>query len=165
MRKRVVGVMGPGDGADEDAEKEAFALGRLIAANGWVLLTGGRDAGVMAAATQGAHAAGGLTLGILPSASGGVAAGLDIVVYTGMGSARNYVNVLSSDVVVACGMGAGTASEVALALKAGKPVLLLRCGAAAERFFTEIGGQNIAVVESAAAAVERVKTQFAAEAG
>lgn len=33
--------------------------------------------------------------------------------------------VLSSTVVVAVGMGPGTASEVALALKAGKPVVLL----------------------------------------
>lgn len=42
-----------------------------------------------------------------------------------MGSARNNVNVLSSDVVVACGTGAGTISEITLALKAQKPIVLL----------------------------------------
>jgi predicted oxidoreductase len=42
-----------------------------------------------------------------------------------MGSARNAINVLSSDVVVACTGGAGTLSEIALALKAGKTVILL----------------------------------------
>ena len=39
--------------------------------------------------------------------------------------ARNYVNVLSSDVVVALRGGAGTLSEIALALKAGRTVVAL----------------------------------------
>ena len=42
-----------------------------------------------------------------------------------MGDARNAVNVLSSDVVVAMRGGAGTLSEVALALKAGRTVIAL----------------------------------------
>ena len=42
-----------------------------------------------------------------------------------MGSARNTINVLTSDVIVACPGGAGTLSEIALALKHGKPVWLL----------------------------------------
>ena len=50
---------------------------------------------------------------------------VDIPICTGMGSARNNINVLSSDVVIACGTGAGTTSEVMLALKSDKPVLLL----------------------------------------
>ena len=37
--------------------------------------------------------------------------------------ARNLINVLSSDVVIACPGGAGTLSEVALALKNGRPVI------------------------------------------
>ena len=42
-----------------------------------------------------------------------------------MGSARNCINVLSSQVVVACPGGMGTLSEIALALKYSKPVILL----------------------------------------
>jgi hypothetical protein len=42
-----------------------------------------------------------------------------------MGSARNMINVLSSRIVVACPGGAGTISEVALALKHGKQVISL----------------------------------------
>jgi hypothetical protein len=42
-----------------------------------------------------------------------------------MGDARNAINVLSSDVVIALPGGAGTLSEVALALKAGKTVVAL----------------------------------------
>jgi hypothetical protein len=34
-----------------------------------------------------------------------------------MRSGRNYINVLSSDIVIACGMNHGTASEVSLAIK------------------------------------------------
>ena len=40
-------------------------------------------------------------------------------------SSRNHVNVLSSDVVVALPGGQGTASEVALALRYGRPLVLL----------------------------------------
>jgi predicted Rossmann-fold nucleotide-binding protein len=44
---------------------------------------------------------------------------------TGLGDARNAINVLSSHVVVALPGGPGTVSEIALALKAGRPVVLL----------------------------------------
>jgi uncharacterized protein (TIGR00725 family) len=132
MRRPVIGVMGaaaPSAGALVAAEE----LGKLIAERGWVLLTGGRSVGVMAAACAGAkQIPGSLTLGILPGAAGGEAPDLDIAVFTGMGEARNAINVLTSDVVVACGAeGAGTISEIALALKAEKPVILLNpCPAA-----------------------------------
>ncbi len=43
---------------------------------------------------------------------------IDIPILTDVGEACNNINVLSSRVVFACGMEAGTASEVALALKA-----------------------------------------------
>ncbi len=124
-RKPVVGVMG---GADVGAEVCALAreLGKLIAERGWVLLNGGRDAGVMRASSAGAREAGGTVIGILPDADTSRAApDLDYAIVTGMGDARNLINVLSSDVVIACPGGAGTLSEVALALKNGKRVILL----------------------------------------
>jgi uncharacterized protein (TIGR00725 family) len=133
-------------GAGESASRADCALGeRLgerIAEEGWVLLTGGRDAGVMAAAIRGAkRIPGSLTIGILPTASGPVAPGVDIAIYTGMGNARNAINVLSSQVVVSCGAGgAGTVSEVALALKSGRPVVLLGAPERADRFFRRLGG-------------------------
>jgi predicted Rossmann-fold nucleotide-binding protein len=43
-----------------------------------------------------------------------------------MGNARNNINILSSEVVVVCGMGAGTLSEVALAMKAKTHVIFLQ---------------------------------------
>ncbi len=126
MAKTIIGVMGPGNDANEEEKNLANRLGKLIAGAGWVLLTGGRNVGVMEAASKGAQEAGGLTIGILPSEDNRNASKyLDIRIRTGMGSARNNINVLSSDVVVACGSGAGTTSEIMLALKAGKPLVLL----------------------------------------
>jgi len=126
MREKIiVGVMGGGQVSETDRER-AFRLGQLIAKHGWVLLNGGRNCGIMDASAKGAKSVGGLTIGILPDDNPGRASEyIDIPVLTGMGSARNAINVLSSDIVVACSGGAGTLSEIALALKAGKTVVLL----------------------------------------
>jgi uncharacterized protein (TIGR00725 family) len=124
-RRPVIGVMGGGRAAPSVLDL-SVELGRAIASAGWVLLNGGRNAGVMAASARGAREAGGLVLGILPgSTREGASPDLTVAVVTGMGDARNAVNVLSSDVVVALPGGAGTLSEVALATKARKPLILL----------------------------------------
>ncbi|HEY5541030.1 MAG TPA: TIGR00725 family protein [Coriobacteriia bacterium] len=121
----VIGVMG-GAVVSDEALENAQRLGRLVAERGWVLLNGGRNAGVMAASARGASEAGGLVVGILPGDNTtGVAPGVDIAIPTGMGDARNAINVLASRVVVALPGGPGTVSEVALALKAGRDVVLL----------------------------------------
>lgn len=124
--KTIVGVMGSGHRITEAERTAAHHLGALIASRGWVLLTGGSGAGVMDAASQGAHEAGGLVVGVLRSDHGAEAsAHLDVAIRTGMGEARNVINVLSSDVVIALPGGAGTLSEIALALKAEKTVIVL----------------------------------------
>ena len=115
-----------GGNVDEPTRRMAYDLGKAIAENGWILLNGGRRAGVMHASAQGAKEAGGLTIGILPDRDrGGASEFIDIPIVTGMADARNLVNVLSSDIVVACSGSAGTISEVALALKNSKRVILL----------------------------------------
>lgn len=125
MRKTIVGVMG-GSVADDGTLEKARQLGRLIAEKGWVLLSGGRPTGVMQASITGASEAGGLTVGVLFDDDRAQAAeGLDIVIPTGMGAARNIINILSSDVVVACRGSGGTLSEIAMALRFERPVVLL----------------------------------------
>ena len=159
MRKTIIGVMGPGDGATAEDLAVAKELGRLIAEKGWVLLTGGRSVGVMEAASKGAKESGGLTIGILPFKEFDAAktsAFIDIPIMTGMGEARNAINVLSSQVVLACGMGSGTASEVALALKANRPVVLVAPDERAAEFFSSLG-DPIRTAQDAAQAVEIVK--------
>src|SRR5438067_4195042 len=86
MTALCIAVVGPGDGAPAGSVADAEALGRLVAAHGWVTLCGGRDAGVMAAATRGAHAAGGLSIGLLPNADrAGAAPALTVALPTGLG--------------------------------------------------------------------------------
>jgi uncharacterized protein (TIGR00725 family) len=123
--KTIIGVMGGGT-VSEETLKMAVEVGERIAARGWILLNGGRDAGVMAASAQGAAQGGGLTIGILPDTDASKAAAhIQIAIPTGMGGARNLINVLAANVVIACPGGPGTISEVALALKYGKPVICL----------------------------------------
>ncbi|MBD2459756.1 LOG family protein [Oscillatoria sp. FACHB-1407] len=161
MSRIVIGVMGPGATATVADCDAARNLGYRIAQAGWVLLTGGRAEGVMHAASQGAKAAGGLTIGILPDAPGagkqGISEAIDIAIFTDMGSARNNINVLSSDVVVVCGMGAGTASEAALALKAGKPIVLLNTDINSQKFFTHLSQERTFIAEDVAGAIALIQ--------
>lgn len=126
IRRFIVGVMGGGDNVSPENWALAYRLGKLIAQEGWVMLNGGRPTGVMEASAKGAKDNGGLTVGISPdSSSRGASSYIDIVIVTGMGDGRNYLNVLSSDIIVALPGKAGTVSEIALALKSRKKVILL----------------------------------------
>lgn len=125
MRKPVVGVMG-GSKVTDRVWAMAKRLGELIAQRGWILLNGGRNTGVMAASAEGAKQAGGTVVGILPDKNTQRASPhLDVAVVTGLADARNLINVLSSDVVIACPGSLGTLSEIVLALKQGKRVILM----------------------------------------
>ncbi len=148
MASIIIGVMGGGEASKEDCIL-AEQFGRLIAKEGFVTLSGGRNTGVMEAVSRGAKAVGGLVIGILPTRDqSGVSPHVDIPICTGMGSARNVINILSSDVVIACGIGkSGTASEIAHALKVGKPVILLCPSKEAETFFRSME-ENLLVATS-----------------
>jgi hypothetical protein len=159
MRKVIVGLMGPGEGASAGDCQTAYQLGRLIAQQGWVLLTGGRDTGVMEAACQGAQQEQGLTIGILPDSTGtGASAAVDITILTGMGQGRNIINVLSSQVIIACGMGAGTASEVCLALKTQKSVVLVNADPTSQLFFQTLAPTQVFVAETPEQAIATAQT-------
>ena len=152
-RRIVIAIVGAGRDSGT-AVSNARELGRRIAENGWVLLSGGRDAGVMSAANEGAkEVEGSLTIGILPDRETAVSDAVGVAIVTGVGQARNNIIVLSADVVIACGVdGAGTASEVSLAIKNEKPVILLAAGEDAIKFFKRIGGEHIHIADSPAAA-------------
>lgn len=117
-----VAVVGPGD-APEAVQRQAEAVGRGLAGQGAVVVCGGLG-GVMAAACRGAKEAGGTTVGILPGTDRSQAnPWVDVAVPTGMGEARNALVVRSADTVVALAGEYGTLSEIALALKLGRPVV------------------------------------------
>lgn len=156
-KKPQIAIVGAGHDL-EPAISNARILGRLIAENSWVLITGGRDAGVMKAANEGAkEVENSLTIGILLDREADISPAVDVAIYTATGEARNNIIVLRTDVVIACGVeGAGTASEVSLAIKNPKPVVLNK---EAIRFFEGIGGKLIQTAEFPTEAV-RLTNQF-----
>lgn len=123
----LVAVVGPG-GAEATALdlEQAVEVGRLLAARGYVVLTGGLS-GVMAEAARGARIADGTAVGLLPGTDRG--AGNDFLtlsVPTGLGQLRNGLLVNAADAVISVGCSWGTLSEIALAQRAAKPLACLR---------------------------------------
>jgi uncharacterized protein (TIGR00725 family) len=117
-----VAVVGSGE-AEKRHAAAAEEVGRLIAEGGALLVCGGLG-GVMEAACRGARAAGGTTVGLLPGVDRSEAnRHVAVAVPTGLGEARNALVVRAADAVIAIGGGYGTLSEIALALRAGKPVI------------------------------------------
>ena len=115
-----IAVIGAANATPEESEI-AYAVGSLIAKTGATLICGGLG-GVMEAACRGAREAGGMTVGIVPDAGQGNRY-LGIVIRSGLGHARNVLVSQSADAVIAIGGRYGTLSEIAIALKTGRPVL------------------------------------------
>lgn len=125
FKKPIVGIMGPGQSASQEQKENAFLLGALVAEMGYHLLSGGGP-GTMKHACMGAKEAGGLVIGILSGDSHErMNEYVDIPIVTNMGSGRNYMNILSSDRIIAIGSdSAGTLSEMAFASNTDKPFLI-----------------------------------------
>jgi len=125
MRRPIVAVIGASRPSEPEAHL-AREVGERLARAGFMLLTGGLS-GVMEAASAGAAAAGGLVLGLLPGSEAGDAnPHVMIAIPTGVGDARNAIIANTADGFIAVGGGLGTLSEIAFALKRGKPVVALK---------------------------------------
>ena len=155
LRRRRLAVIGAALATETELDL-ARRVGAEIARADAILLCGGLG-GVMEAAARGASAAGGLTLGFLPdydadSANDGIA----IPLPTGLGQARNVLVVAGAEAVIAIGGGAGTLSEIGLALKLGRPVVGLGTWKLASA-----GGETAAILEASepAAAVRLALAQ------
>lgn len=149
-----VAVSGGGEAGD-DACRAAEEVGAELARRGAVVLTGGLG-GVMEAASRGAKAAGGLTIGILPSEDRtGANPWIDVALPTGMGEGRNVLLVRAADAVVAVAGEFGTLSEIALALRLGKPVVGLGTWELAK------GGRPVEAVVAAVTAAEAAERALA----
>jgi uncharacterized protein (TIGR00725 family) len=117
-----IAVVGAG-ACDVGTAAMAEEVGRLLARAGAVVVTGGLG-GVMEAACRGARDEGGITLGLLPGTERNEANNwVEVAVPTGLGEARNALVVRTADALIAVGGEFGTLSEIALALKTGKPVV------------------------------------------
>jgi len=160
MKPLYVSVIGGGQcGAAEQALAEE--VGRLVAREGATLVCGGMG-GVMEAAARGAKEAGGTTIGILPGHDRAAANPfLDHVLTTGMGHARNLAVVSSGDAVIAIGGSYGTLSEIGLAARIGRPVVIL----AGWRLEGGEGAEGIRYASSAREAMHLVHGALEAAAG
>jgi uncharacterized protein (TIGR00725 family) len=119
-----VAVVGPGDSdADDASTRAAEEVGRLLASAGAVVLCGGLG-GVMGAVARGVRGGGGTCVGLLPDGDRARAdPALTLALATGLGELRNGILVTAADAVIAVGGSWGTLSEVAFALRLGKPVV------------------------------------------
>lgn len=117
-----VAVVGPGRDVPDELSRTAEEVGAAVADAGAVLVCGGLG-GVMEAACRGARSRRSLTVGLLPGLDADDANGwVDLRIPTGLGEGRNALIVRCAAGVVAIGGGWGTLSEIAFALRAGKPV-------------------------------------------
>jgi uncharacterized protein (TIGR00725 family) len=120
--ERYVAVVGPGEASDAELAVAEEVGGRL-AASGAVMVCGGLG-GVMEAACRGAKSKRGVTIGLLPGLDRSAANGwVDVAIPTGLGELRNGLIVRACDALIAIGGGEGTLSEIALALRDGRPVI------------------------------------------
>ncbi len=126
-KKRQILVIGHNDdGCTSEHEKIAYETGVEIAKSGSVLISGGLG-GVMRAASHGAHDANGIAVGIIPQDDPVLANEFcDIVIPSGMGLIRNFLNVLSADGIIIIGGGAGTLSEICAAYLHKIPMVAIR---------------------------------------
>ncbi|MDH3515524.1 MAG: TIGR00725 family protein [Nitrosopumilus sp.] len=127
VKRRQILVIGHNtNGCTSEHEKIAYDVGVEIAKSDSVLITGGLG-GVMTASSHGAKDAGGLTVGIIPQSDASEANEFcDVVIPTGMGLTRDFLNALSADGVIIVGGGSGTLSETCAAYMNKKPMVAIR---------------------------------------
>jgi uncharacterized protein (TIGR00725 family) len=122
VHRRYVAVIGPSDATSQES-RAAEEIGRGLADAGVVLVSGGLG-GVMSAACHGASDARGTTVGLLPGTDRDSAnEWVQVAIPTGLGELRNGLVIRAADAVIAVGGAYGTLSEIALALRAGVPVI------------------------------------------
>lgn len=119
-----VAVVGAGT-ATAAEEESAYVVGRMLAEAGAVVITGGLG-GVMAAAARGCRDGEGTSVALLPGREPGECnPWTDLPLATGMGEGRNVLVVRAAEAVIAVGGEWGTLSEIALARKLGRPLVIL----------------------------------------
>ncbi len=128
----VIGSAGKADykgrgGSTQSMENAAEQIGNLLAKEGAVVITGGKD-GVMEAAGRGAKRAGGTTIGVVKGSKRRTSNQYtDIEVVSGMEASGldELLIILMSDALIVVGGGAGTLQEIALAYRNDKSIIVL----------------------------------------
>ncbi len=156
--KKIIGVMGPGQKEATESDLQiAYEIGKLVAEKDAVLLTGGMS-GVMEVSARGAQETGGITVGIGPTRDKSeMNPFMDIALLTGMGGGRNFMNVLSSDILIFVSVASpGTLSELAFAIQLEKPTLVIDASEALKKYISEFKDLTVVFVDT----VDEVKGQL-----
>lgn len=147
--KKIIGIMGPNNATTENLI-DAYEIGKYAATKGYAILTGGLNVGVQNEGLKGAKSVEGLTIGIMPfNEPEKFSKYVDIPIITNMRSGRNYINALSSNLVIACGIDKGTISEISLFLvnTAKKQVILVGTIEEANNLFKRIDSENVYIAK------------------
>ena len=122
QQRITISVIG-GHAINDEVEQLAHNIGKIIAEVDAILVCGGLD-GAMEAAARGAQEAGGLTIGLLPGNSKNDANSfIDIALPTSIGYARNAIVACSADIIIALPGSHGTRSEISYGLVFKRPVI------------------------------------------
>ena len=146
---KIIGIMGPNNATKENL-KDAYEIGKYVANKGYTVLTGGLNIGIQNEGLKGAKSSNGLTIGIMPfNEPEKFSEYIDIPIITNMRSGRNYINVLSSNLVIACGIDVGTVSEISLSLVKtnNKKVILVGALNEANELFIKLRKDNVFVAK------------------
>lgn len=156
-------LIGHNDNGCSDSHREiSYEVGRLVAEQGGVMITGGMG-GVMEAAARGAKEAGGISVGIIPHKDASEANPYcEIVIPTGIGLMRDFLNVYAAHGIIIVGGGVGTLSEMCAAYMYRKPMVAIRgTGGMADRYAGQyMDHRRSMVIETAYSAKEAVKKIF-----
>jgi uncharacterized protein (TIGR00725 family) len=146
-----IAVCGPALASEQELEA-AEEVGRLLAEGGAIVVCGG-GSGVMDAVAKGSREAGGISVGILFDPDRvNASEHLTVSVPTGMGETRNALVARTGQALIAIGGEFGTLSEIALALKIGRPVVGLGTWEVTKPGYSD---DPIVRVDSPAEAVQR----------
>ncbi|MBM3209694.1 TIGR00725 family protein [Candidatus Shapirobacteria bacterium] len=133
MRKLQIGVIGPAKGEYPKSKKlgrsisgVAENIGELLSKENVIVITGG-GGGVMEAVSRGAKRKNGITVGTPGRNRKSSNKYIDIEILTPIDTGDFlFAGILSSDAIIAIPGGAGTLSEVCLAYRYKKPIIILR---------------------------------------
>ena len=99
-------------------------------------------------ALKGAKQQGGLTLGIMPTDDKTeFSEYVYLPIITTMEAGRNYIEILTSDIIVACGISAGTSSEISLAIKSKKEIILVGLSEEVNNFYRNLAPNQVFIAK------------------
>ena len=136
-------------GCGSDDLSCAFEVGKIVGQSGATLLCGGMK-GTMAESARGAKEVDGVTIGIGPTRDkSDMNEYIDYPLLTSMHAGRNYMNIISSDVLIFVSVGSpGTLSELAYAIQMERPSIIIRGSEKLKEYVEEMKAENVTFVDS-----------------